>query len=86
MRMTAAVMYEQGLLTPFAESKPYRIEEVELDPPGPGEVLVEVRGAGLCHQSGRTSLRAGRVAGTASKLSQLSSMLRSEFRSLPQRG
>ena len=49
MRMTAAVMYEQGLLTPFAESKPYRIEEVELDPPGPGEVLVEVRGAGLCH-------------------------------------
>ena len=49
MRMTAAVMFEQGLALPFAQSKPFRIEEVELDPPGPGEVLVEVRGAGLCH-------------------------------------
>ncbi len=49
MRMTAAVMYEQGLPTPFVQSKPFRIEEVELDGPGPGEVLVEVRGAGLCH-------------------------------------
>jgi len=49
MRMTAAVMYEQGLPTPFAESKPFRIEVVELDGPGQGEVLVEVRAAGLCH-------------------------------------
>lgn len=49
MKMTAAVMYEQGLPAPFVESKPFRIEEVELDPPGPGEVLVEVRAAGLCH-------------------------------------
>ena len=49
MRMIAAVMYEQGLPAPYTESQPYRIEEVELDPPGPGEVLVEVRGAGLCH-------------------------------------
>lgn len=49
MRMTAAVMYEQGLPAPFAQSQPFRIEEVELDGPGEGEVLVEVRGAGLCH-------------------------------------
>lgn len=49
MRMTAAVMYEQGLPMPYAASKPFRIEEVELDGPGPGEVLVEVRNAGLCH-------------------------------------
>jgi len=49
MKMIAAVMYEQGLPAPYTESQPYRIEEVELDPPGPGEVLVEVRGAGLCH-------------------------------------
>ena len=49
MRMTAAVMYEQGLPAPYVESKPFHIEEVELDPPGPGEVLVEVRAAGLCH-------------------------------------
>ncbi|MFC9455472.1 zinc-binding dehydrogenase [Streptomyces sp. NPDC056983] len=47
--MTAAVMHEQGLPTPYAESRPFQIEEVELEGPGPGEVLVEVRGAGLCH-------------------------------------
>src|ERR1700751_3349553 len=49
MRMTAAVMYEQGLSAPYAESQPFRIEQVDLDGPGAGEVLVEVRGAGLCH-------------------------------------
>jgi len=49
MRMTAAVMYEQGLPTPYAESRPFRIEEVELAAPGEGEVLVEIRAAGLCH-------------------------------------
>lgn len=49
MKMTAAVMYEQGLPTPYAGSKPFRIEDVELDGPGEGEVLVEVKAAGLCH-------------------------------------
>ena len=49
MRMTAAVMYEQGLAAPYAQSQPFRIEEVELEGPGEGEVLVEVRAAGLCH-------------------------------------
>jgi Zn-dependent alcohol dehydrogenase len=49
MRMTAAVMHEQGLPMPYAKSNPFRIEEVELQAPGPGEVLVEVRAAGLCH-------------------------------------
>lgn len=49
MRMTAAVMHAQGLPRPYADSQPFRIEEVELEGPGPGEVLVEIRGAGLCH-------------------------------------
>jgi len=49
MRMTAAVMFEQGLLTPYVDSRPFRIEEVELEGPGEDEVLVEVRAAGLCH-------------------------------------
>ncbi|CAN7613378.1 alcohol dehydrogenase catalytic domain-containing protein [Pseudorhodoferax sp. LjRoot39] len=49
LKMTAAVMYEQGLPAPYAQSRPFRIEEVELDGPGDGEVLVEVRGAGICH-------------------------------------
>jgi alcohol dehydrogenase len=49
MRMIAAVMYEQGRPKPFAASQPFTIQEVELDGPGPGEVLVEIRAAGLCH-------------------------------------
>ncbi len=49
MRMMAAVMYEQGLPAPYASSLPFKIEDVELDGPGEGEVLVEVRAAGLCH-------------------------------------
>ncbi|HSV77970.1 MAG TPA: alcohol dehydrogenase catalytic domain-containing protein [Ramlibacter sp.] len=49
MRMIAAVMYEQGLAAPYAQSQPFRIEEVELEGPGEGEVLVEIRAAGLCH-------------------------------------
>jgi alcohol dehydrogenase len=47
--MTAAVMYQQGLPTPYAESKPFTIEDVNLEGPGEGEVLVEVTAAGLCH-------------------------------------
>jgi alcohol dehydrogenase len=45
MRMRATVMYEQGLGAPFTQSKPFRIEDVELEGPGDREVLVEVRGA-----------------------------------------
>jgi Zn-dependent alcohol dehydrogenase len=49
MRMTAAVMYEQGLPAPYLDSKPFHIEKVDLEGPGEGEVLIEVLAAGLCH-------------------------------------
>lgn len=49
MRMKAAVLHAQGLPRPYAETQPMRIEEVELAPPGPGEVLIEIAAAGLCH-------------------------------------
>lgn len=49
MKMTAAVMYEQGLPRPFQTSRPLRIEQVDLEGPGEGEVLVRIAGAGLCH-------------------------------------
>ncbi len=49
MIIKAAVLSEMGLSRPYAESRPVVIEEVELDPPGPGEVLVKVVAAGLCH-------------------------------------
>ncbi len=49
MKMTAAVLYEQGLPRPYASSRPLKIETVDLEGPGEGEVLVKVAGAGLCH-------------------------------------
>jgi len=49
MKIRSAVLREMGLPAPYAQSRPVRVEEVELDPPGPGEVLVKVRVAGLCH-------------------------------------
>ena len=49
MKTTAAVLYEVEKPAPYAESRPLVIEEVELDGPGAGEVLVEIAGAGLCH-------------------------------------
>lgn len=49
MRTRAAVLREMGAPGPYAESRPLGIEELELDPPGPGEVLVRVGAAGLCH-------------------------------------
>lgn len=49
MHTRAAVLYEMEKPTPYAESKPLVIEELELASPGPGEVLVELAGAGLCH-------------------------------------
>jgi S-(hydroxymethyl)glutathione dehydrogenase / alcohol dehydrogenase len=37
----AAVLWERG--------QPLSVEDVELAPPGPGEVLVEIKAAGVCH-------------------------------------
>jgi S-(hydroxymethyl)glutathione dehydrogenase / alcohol dehydrogenase len=41
MQIHAAILWEQG--------RPLVVESAELDPPGPGEVLVEVKAAGVCH-------------------------------------
>lgn len=49
MQTRAAVLNEMSLPRPYAQSRPLHIVEVELDPPGPGEVLVRMRAAGLCH-------------------------------------
>jgi len=49
MRTKAAVLQRTGFQTPYADSKPLVITELELAPPGPGEVLVRVAAAGLCH-------------------------------------
>ncbi|OZI70956.1 zinc-binding dehydrogenase [Bordetella genomosp. 12] len=49
MKVRAAVLYEQGLPRPYAVSQPLKIEQVTLEPPGEGEVLIEIAAAGLCH-------------------------------------
>jgi Zn-dependent alcohol dehydrogenase len=49
MKTLSAVLRERGLPPPYAQSRPLVIEELELDPPGVGEVLVEIAAAGLCH-------------------------------------
>jgi alcohol dehydrogenase len=49
MKTRAAVLRERGLPAPYAQSRPLVIEELELNPPGPNEVLVQMAAAGLCH-------------------------------------
>ena len=47
--MKAAILNEMGRSRPYANSKPLVVEEVDLDPPGPGELLVKIKATGLCH-------------------------------------
>jgi len=49
MKIKAAVLNAIGAAPPYAQSRPLSIDEVELDPPGHGEVLVRMAAAGLCH-------------------------------------
>ncbi len=49
MLVKAAMLREMGLSRPYARTRPLDIVEVELDPPGPGEVRVAIKAAGLCH-------------------------------------
>jgi Zn-dependent alcohol dehydrogenase len=41
MRTQAAILWESGT--------EWKVEDIELDPPRAGEVLVRVAAAGLCH-------------------------------------
>ena len=49
MKIRAAVLDRMGAGLPYEASRPLAIRSVELDPPGPGEVLIRVAAAGLCH-------------------------------------
>ena len=49
MKIRAAVLDAMGAERPYAKSKPLTIEQIELEPPGQGEVLVRMGAAGLCH-------------------------------------
>jgi alcohol dehydrogenase len=49
VQIVGAVLEAAGRPEPFAVSRPLSVGVLELDPPGPGEVLVEVEAAGVCH-------------------------------------
>ncbi len=49
IKTTAALLLETGASRPYQASTPLHVEELDLEGPGDGEVLVEVAAAGLCH-------------------------------------
>ena len=49
MKIRAAVLSQMGTPPPYAKTRPLSIEELDLAPPGHGEVLVKIAAAGLCH-------------------------------------
>jgi alcohol dehydrogenase len=49
MKVRAAVLRALGCEPPYAESRPMDVGEVDLEGPGPGEALVRIAAAGLCH-------------------------------------
>lgn len=49
MKIRAAVLNASPVAAPYAQSRPLRVEELDLAPPDRDEVLVRVRAAGLCH-------------------------------------
>ncbi|SER86321.1 zinc-dependent alcohol dehydrogenase family protein [Psychrobacillus sp. OK032] len=49
MKVKSAILRESGAKRPYASSKPIKIEQVDLDSPGAGEVLIQIKAASLCH-------------------------------------
>ncbi len=49
MKIRAAVLDRMEQPQPYAKTRPVSVETIELDSPGPGEVLVKMAAAGLCH-------------------------------------
>jgi alcohol dehydrogenase len=49
MKTVGAVLREFERERPYAQSRPLTLEEIELDEPSLGEVLVRIESAGVCH-------------------------------------
>ena len=49
MKIRAAILDRMGVQPPYSTTCPLAIRTIDLDPPGPGEVLIRVAAAGLCH-------------------------------------
>ncbi|XPP27539.1 MAG: alcohol dehydrogenase catalytic domain-containing protein [Leucobacter sp.] len=48
-KFAGAVLSKIGADRPWTDSQPIQVRELELDGPGPGEVLVRMESAGVCH-------------------------------------
>ncbi|MCC9204361.1 alcohol dehydrogenase catalytic domain-containing protein [Arthrobacter sp. zg-Y769] len=44
-----AVLQRIGALRPYADSRPLAVQDLQLQPPGPGEIMVRIEAASLCH-------------------------------------
>jgi alcohol dehydrogenase len=49
LKTRAAVLHKTSLDFPYSKSKPISVETIDLDDPGPGEALIRMAAAGLCH-------------------------------------
>ena len=49
MKIRAAVLEAVGREGPYAQTRPLTVGEIDLAPPGQGEVLIRIVAAGLCH-------------------------------------
>lgn len=49
MRISSAVLRNLGASRPYTGSMPLTVEQLELADPGPGELLVRIEAAGVCH-------------------------------------
>ncbi|TIC80648.1 alcohol dehydrogenase [Nocardioides sp. GY 10113] len=49
MRITGAVLRHAPAEAPYAESTPLEVGSLDLSEPGPGELLVRIEAAGVCH-------------------------------------
>lgn len=49
MKITAAILSAMEAPQPYRDSHPLTVTDLELDPPRPGELLIRIDAAGLCH-------------------------------------
>jgi alcohol dehydrogenase len=49
LKTRVAILHKTSVDFPYSKSKPISIETIDLDGPGPGEVLIKMAAAGLCH-------------------------------------
>jgi alcohol dehydrogenase len=49
VKIRGAVLEEVGRPRPYSRSAPLAVSDLDLDEPGPGELLIRVEAAGICH-------------------------------------